>query len=102
MAVLVWSWDHLSSKAIIRDVVDGLFVWNDAQKPVQRISLYPFTSGVSASGATAERTIELPAGYGTWLSHDGKVLLAHVTLTKEQPAKLVAFVVGTIVVAAAA
>jgi len=29
--VLVWSWDHLSSKAIIRDVVDGLFVWNDAQ-----------------------------------------------------------------------
>lgn len=31
-AVLVWSWDHLSSKAIIRDIVDGLFVWNDAQK----------------------------------------------------------------------
>ena len=31
-AVLVWSWDHLSSKAIIRDAVDGLFVWNDAQK----------------------------------------------------------------------
>ena len=30
--VLVWSWDHLSSKAIIRDDVDGLFVWNDAQK----------------------------------------------------------------------
>ena len=31
-AVLVWSWDHLSSKAVIRDVVDGLFVWNAAQK----------------------------------------------------------------------
>lgn len=31
-AVFVWSWDHLSSKAIIRDDVDGLFVWNDAQK----------------------------------------------------------------------
>lgn len=31
-AVIVWSWDHLSSKAIIRDVVDGLFVWNEAQK----------------------------------------------------------------------
>ena len=30
--VIVWSWDHLSSKAIIRDPVDGLFVWNDAQK----------------------------------------------------------------------
>jgi hypothetical protein len=31
-ALLVWSWDHLSSKAVIRDAVDGLFVWNDAQK----------------------------------------------------------------------
>jgi hypothetical protein len=31
-AVMVWSWDHLSSKAIIRDVPDGLFVWNDIQK----------------------------------------------------------------------
>ena len=30
--VIVWSWDHLSSKAIIRDPVDGLFVWNEAQK----------------------------------------------------------------------
>ena len=28
----VWSWDHLSSKAIIRDVPDRLFVWNDVQK----------------------------------------------------------------------
>jgi hypothetical protein len=31
-AVMVWSWDHLSSKAIIRDVPDALFVWNDVQK----------------------------------------------------------------------
>jgi hypothetical protein len=31
-AVCVWSWDHLSSKAIIRDVPDRLFVWNDVQK----------------------------------------------------------------------
>ena len=30
--VMVWSWDHLSSKAIIRDVPDALFVWNDVQK----------------------------------------------------------------------
>jgi hypothetical protein len=29
---MVWSWDHLSSKAIIRDVPDALFVWNDIQK----------------------------------------------------------------------
>jgi hypothetical protein len=31
-AVCVWSWDHLSSKAIVRDVPDRLFVWNDVQK----------------------------------------------------------------------
>ena len=30
--VMVWSWDHLSSKAVIRDVPDALFVWNDVQK----------------------------------------------------------------------
>ena len=31
-AVFVWSWDHLSSKGVIRDYPDGLFVWNAAQK----------------------------------------------------------------------
>lgn len=31
-AVMVWSWDHLSSKALIRDVPDALFVWNEVQK----------------------------------------------------------------------
>jgi hypothetical protein len=31
-AVCVWSWDHLSSKAIIRDIPDRLFVWNEVQK----------------------------------------------------------------------
>jgi hypothetical protein len=30
--VMVWSWDHLSSKAVIRDVPDALLVWNDVQK----------------------------------------------------------------------
>jgi len=30
--VCVWSWDHLSSKAIIRDAPDRLFVWNETQK----------------------------------------------------------------------
>jgi hypothetical protein len=31
-ALSVWSWDHLSSKAIIRDVPDRLFVWNNVQR----------------------------------------------------------------------
>jgi hypothetical protein len=28
----VWSWDHLSSKALIREMPDRVFVWNDTQK----------------------------------------------------------------------
>ena len=28
----VWSWDNLSSKALIRDKPDRVFVWNDTQK----------------------------------------------------------------------
>jgi hypothetical protein len=28
----VWSWDHLSSKAIIRELPDRVFVWNETQK----------------------------------------------------------------------
>jgi hypothetical protein len=28
----VWSWDHLSSKALIRERPDRVFVWNDTQK----------------------------------------------------------------------
>ena len=31
-ALCVWSWDHLSSKAIVRDVPDALFVWNETQR----------------------------------------------------------------------
>lgn len=31
-AVCVWSWDHLSSKAIIREAPDRLLVWNDVQR----------------------------------------------------------------------
>jgi hypothetical protein len=30
--VMVYSWDHLSSKAVIRDVPDRVFVWNDVQR----------------------------------------------------------------------
>ena len=32
ISVCVWSWDHLSSKAIIRDLPDRLFVWNGVQR----------------------------------------------------------------------
>jgi hypothetical protein len=32
----VWSWDHLSSKALIRDVPDRVFVWNHTQRDEAR------------------------------------------------------------------
>jgi hypothetical protein len=31
-ALCVWSWDHLSSKALIRELPDRVFVWNDTQR----------------------------------------------------------------------
>jgi hypothetical protein len=31
-ALCVWSWDHLSSKALIRVVPDAVLVWNETQK----------------------------------------------------------------------
>jgi len=31
-ALCVWSWDHLSSKALIRECPDHVFVWNETQK----------------------------------------------------------------------
>ena len=31
-ALCVWSWDHLSSKALIRAVPDQVIVWNDVQR----------------------------------------------------------------------
>lgn len=31
-ALCVWSWDHLSSKAILRNAPDRVFVWNEAQR----------------------------------------------------------------------
>ena len=31
-ALAVWSWDHLSSKAIVRNVPDRVFVWNETQR----------------------------------------------------------------------
>ena len=31
-ALAVWSWDHLSSKALIRDAPDRVLVWNDTQR----------------------------------------------------------------------
>ena len=38
-ALCVWSWDHLSSKAILRRLPDRVFVWNDTQR-AEAVSLH--------------------------------------------------------------
>ncbi|NOT26942.1 MAG: hypothetical protein HOP16_12655 [Acidobacteria bacterium] len=42
-ALCVWSWDHLSSKAILRNVPDRVFVWNDTQRD-EALSLHRVAS----------------------------------------------------------
>jgi hypothetical protein len=46
-ALCVWSWDHLSSKAILRSVPDRVFVWNDVQRQ----------EAVAMHGVPAERIV---------------------------------------------
>ena len=47
----VWSWDNLSSKALIRDKPDRVFVWNDTQK-AEAVDLHDLApSAVVVSGA---------------------------------------------------
>ena len=42
-ALCVWSWDHLSSKAILRTVPDRVFVWNETQREeAVRLHAIPF------------------------------------------------------------
>jgi len=43
----VWSWDHLTSKALVRDVPDRVFVWNDTQR----------REAVEAHGLPADRVV---------------------------------------------
>jgi hypothetical protein len=46
-ALCVWSWDHLSSKALIRELPDRVFVWNETQKH----------EAITLHGVPAERII---------------------------------------------
>jgi hypothetical protein len=46
-ALCVWSWDHLSSKALIRERPDRVFVWNDTQK----------TEAIEMHGVPADRVV---------------------------------------------
>jgi RNA polymerase sigma factor (sigma-70 family) len=66
-------------------------IWVMDDKGPRRAAAYPFVSAQTSDTAKAEREVPLPGGYGVWLSGDGKVLLAHVLPTADQPNKLRAF-----------
>jgi RNA polymerase sigma factor (sigma-70 family) len=83
--------DYLNYVRLSPDGRLAIAIWNDREKPLQRISVYRFVSGVSSNTAKAERTVEISAGNGAWVSNDGKVLVAHSSATKDQPERLLAF-----------
>jgi len=79
-ALCVWSWDHLSSKALIRDWPDRVFVWNDVQKH----------EALSLHGVPPDRVVVTGAQcFDQWFnrqpSRDRATFCAHVGLPADRP-----------------
>jgi hypothetical protein len=79
-ALCVWSWDHLSSKALIRDAPDRVFVWNDVQR----------REALDLHGLPADRIVVTGAqNFDQWFnrqpSRDRADFCAHVGLPGDRP-----------------
>jgi hypothetical protein len=79
-ALCVWSWDHLSSKALIRDAPDRVFVWNDVQR----------REALELHGLPADRIVVTGAqNFDQWFnrqpSRDRDTFCAHVGLPADRP-----------------
>jgi hypothetical protein len=79
-ALCVWSWDHLSSKALIRDAPDRVFVWNDVQR----------REALELHGLPADRIVVTGAqNFDQWFnrqpSRDRAAFCAHVGLPDDRP-----------------
>ncbi len=79
-ALCVWSWDHLSSKALIRVVPDAVIVWNE----IQRAEAERF------HGIAADRVIVTGAQcFDQWFdrqpSRDRESFCSHVGLPSDRP-----------------
>jgi hypothetical protein len=79
-ALCVWSWDHLSSKALIRDWPDRVFVWNDVQRQ----------EALDLHGLPAECIVVTGAQcFDQWFnrqpSRDRATFCAHVGLPGDRP-----------------
>ena len=76
----IYSWDHLSSKAIIRDVPDAVFVWNHAQQQ----------EAVEMHGVPADRIVVTGAQcfdrwFGRSPSRGRAEFMRHAGLLDERP-----------------
>ncbi len=79
-AVCVFSWDHLSSKALLRDVPERVLLWNDTQKQ----------EAIEWHGVPSERIVVTGAQcYDQWFdrapSRDRAAFSEAVGLSAEQP-----------------
>jgi hypothetical protein len=79
-ALCVWSWDHLSSKALIRDWPDRVFVWNEVQRQ----------EALNLHGLPADRIVVTGAQcFDQWFnrqpSRDRAAFCAHVGLPDDRP-----------------
>jgi membrane protein YqaA with SNARE-associated domain len=79
-ALCVWSWDHLSSKALIRDWPDRVFVWNDVQRH----------EALDLHGVPSDRVVVTGAQcFDQWFnrqpSRDRATFCAHVGLPADRP-----------------
>jgi hypothetical protein len=79
-ALCVWSWDHLSSKALIRDWPDRVFVWNDVQRQ----------EALNLHGVPADRIVVTGAQcFDQWFNRqpfrDRAAFCAHVGLPVDRP-----------------
>ena len=73
--VCVFSWDHLSSKALLRDVPDRILLWNETQK----------REAIEWHGMPAERIAVTGAQcYDQWFDRDA-VARSRVVLPRRRP-----------------
>ena len=79
-ALCVWSWDHLSSKALIRESPERVFVWNDVQRH----------EAMELHGLPSDRIVVTGAqNFDQWFnrqpSRDRATFCAHVGLPDDRP-----------------
>lgn len=69
-------------------------IWMRGKENRRWAAIYRFQRAHTSTNAKPEREVPLPVGYGTWLSSDGKVLLAQILPAGADPNRLRAYHLG--------